>query len=37
MDQSARYSNFALKESDLIAGGHHVLCAYIMKPKAGYG
>jgi ribulose-bisphosphate carboxylase large chain len=37
MDQSARYSNLALKESDLIAGGHHVLCAYIMKPKAGYG
>jgi ribulose-bisphosphate carboxylase large chain len=37
MDQSARYSNLALKESDLIAGGRHVLCAYIMKPKAGYG
>ncbi len=36
MDQSARYSNLALKESDLIAGGRHVLCAYIMKPKAGY-
>ncbi len=37
MDQSARYANLALKESDLIAGGRHVLCAYIMKPKAGYG
>jgi ribulose-bisphosphate carboxylase large chain len=37
MDQSARYSNLSLKESDLIAGGRHVLCAYIMKPKAGYG
>ena len=37
MDQSARYSNLALKESELIAGGRHVLCAYIMKPKAGYG
>jgi ribulose-bisphosphate carboxylase large chain len=37
MDQSARYANLALKESDLIAGGRHVLCAYVMKPKAGYG
>jgi ribulose-bisphosphate carboxylase large chain len=37
MDQSARYSNLALKESELIAGGRHVLCAYIMKPKAGHG
>jgi ribulose-bisphosphate carboxylase large chain len=26
-----------LREEDLIAGGRHVLCAYIMKPKAGYG
>ncbi len=25
------------REEDLIAGGKHVLCAYIMKPKAGYG
>jgi ribulose-bisphosphate carboxylase large chain len=37
MDQSARYANLSLKEADLIAGGRHVLCAYIMKPKAGYG
>ncbi|MDH3941578.1 MAG: ribulose-bisphosphate carboxylase, partial [Xanthomonadales bacterium] len=31
------YANLELKESELIAGGQHVLCAYIMKPKAGYG
>jgi len=37
MDQSNRYANLELKESELIAGGQHVLCAYIMKPKAGYG
>ncbi len=37
MDQSNRYANLSLKEEDLIRGGKHVLCAYIMKPKAGYG
>ncbi|MCC2106610.1 MAG: ribulose-bisphosphate carboxylase, partial [Hyphomicrobiales bacterium] len=37
MDQSNRYANLDLKEADLISGGRHVLCAYIMKPKAGYG
>ncbi len=37
MDQSSRYVNLDLREADLIAGGRHVLCAYIMKPKAGYG
>ncbi|MBF0392146.1 MAG: ribulose-bisphosphate carboxylase [Alphaproteobacteria bacterium] len=37
MDQSSRYVDLALNEQDLIAGGRHVLCAYIMKPKAGYG
>ena len=37
MDQSNRYVNLDLKEEDLIAGGNHVLCAYIMKQKAGYG
>ena len=37
MDQSDRYANLNLKEADLIAGGRHVLVAYIMKPKAGYG
>lgn len=37
MDQSKRYADLTLNEDDLIAGGQHVLCAYIMKPKAGYG
>jgi ribulose-bisphosphate carboxylase large chain len=37
MDQSNRYANLNLPEEDLMAGGRHVLCAYIMKPKAGYG
>lgn len=37
MDQSARYANLNLAEADLIAGGRHVLVAYVMKPKAGYG
>ena len=37
MDQSNRYARLELKEADLIAGGRHVLCAYVMKPKAGYG
>ena len=36
MDQSNRYANLNLKEEDLIAEGRHVLCAYIMKPKAGF-
>lgn len=37
MDQSARYADLSLKEEDLLAGGRHVLVAYIMKPKEGYG
>ncbi len=37
MDQSDRYADLNLKEQDLIDEGRHVLCAYIMKPKAGYG
>ncbi len=37
MDQSSRYADLSLKEEDLIAGGKHILCAYKMKPKAGYG
>lgn len=37
MDQSNRYARLDLREEDLIAEGRHVLCAYIMKPKAGYG
>lgn len=36
-DQSNRYANLDLKEEDLIAGGKHILVAYKMKPKAGYG
>lgn len=37
MDQSNRYARLDLKEKDLIAAGKHVLVAYIMKPKAGFG
>lgn len=37
MDQSNRYANLDLREEDLIAAGNHVLVAYIMKPKSGYG
>ncbi len=37
MDQSSRYADLSLDEAQLIAEGRHVLCAYIMKPKAGYG
>jgi len=37
MDQSNRYADLSLREEDLMAAGRHVLCAYIMKPKEGYG
>ncbi|MBW7902371.1 MAG: ribulose-bisphosphate carboxylase [Rhodocyclaceae bacterium] len=37
MDQSNRYADLSLKEADLIAGGGHILCAYRMRPKTGYG
>lgn len=37
MDQSNRYADLSLREENLMAAGRHVLCAYIMKPKAGYG
>lgn len=37
MDQSDRYADLSLTEEQLIAGGEHLLVAYIMKPKAGYG
>jgi len=37
MDQSSRYADLSLREKDLMAAGKHVLCAYIMKPKAGFG
>ena len=36
MDQSNRYARLDLSESDLLAEGKHVLCAYIMKPKTGH-
>ncbi|MBS4098657.1 MAG: ribulose-bisphosphate carboxylase [Sulfuricella sp.] len=35
MDQSSRYADLSLKEEDLIKGGRHVLCAYLMKQKEG--
>jgi ribulose-bisphosphate carboxylase large chain len=37
MDQSNRYARLDLKEQDLVDGGRHVLVAYHMKPKAGFG
>ncbi len=37
MDQSSRYANLDLREEDLIRDGRHVLVAYHMKPKDGYG
>lgn len=37
MDQSKRYARLDLTEEELIKGGKHVLVAYKMKPKAGYG
>ena len=36
MDQSNRYADLSLNEQTLINDGNHVLCAYVMKPKAGY-
>ena len=36
-DQTDRYTNLDLREDELIAGGRHVLVAYHMKPKPGYG
>ena len=37
MDQSNRYADLSLKEEDLIKGGRHILVAYKMAPKSGYG
>ncbi|MBK1692755.1 ribulose-bisphosphate carboxylase [Ectothiorhodospira mobilis] len=37
MDQSSRYARLDLNEADLIRGGRHVLCAYLMKPREGFG
>jgi ribulose-bisphosphate carboxylase large chain len=36
VDQSNRYSRLDLRESDLISGGRHVLCAYHLRPKPGH-
>ncbi len=37
MDQSNRYVDLSLSEQSLIEKGQHVLVAYIMKPKSGFG
>jgi len=37
MDQTDRYVETQLTEAGLVDGGRHVLCAYTMRPKAGYG
>ena len=37
LDQSNRYVDLGLNEDDLIAAGRHVLVAYHMKPKPGFG
>lgn len=37
MDQSQRYADLSLNETDLISAGNHILVAYKMRPKAGYG
>ena len=37
MDQSNRYADLSLDEAELMRGGKHILCAYKMKPKQGYG
>ncbi|KAF0114098.1 MAG: ribulose-bisphosphate carboxylase large chain [Hyphomonadaceae bacterium] len=37
MDQSSRYANLALNEDNLVKEGNHILVAYKMKPKSGYG
>jgi ribulose-bisphosphate carboxylase large chain len=37
LDQTNRYVNLDLTEDELLIGGNHVLVAYHMKPKAGFG
>ena len=37
LDQTSRYVALDLNEDDLIKGGKHLLVAYTMKPKPGYG
>jgi ribulose-bisphosphate carboxylase large chain len=36
MDQSSRYVDLSRSEQDFMDAGHHVLCAYRMRPKAGH-
>jgi len=37
LNQTSRYVDLNLSEEDLIRNGGHVLVAYNMKPKAGFG
>ncbi len=37
LNQTGRYADLDLNEEDLIRDGKHVLVAYHMKPKAGFG
>ena len=37
LDQTRRYTDLNLLETELIAHGQHILCAYKMRPKAGFG
>ncbi|MFQ5982174.1 MAG: ribulose-bisphosphate carboxylase [Woeseiaceae bacterium] len=37
LDQSKRYADLDLNEDELIKDGRHVLVAYHMKPKVGFG
>ena len=37
LNQTNRYVDLTLKEDELIRDGKHVLVAYHMKPKAGFG
>jgi len=37
LDQTNRYVNLNLKEDELVQDGNHVLVAYHMKPKEGFG
>jgi ribulose-bisphosphate carboxylase large chain len=37
MDQSGRYTDLSLNENDLVEAGKHLLVAYKMEPKKGYG
>ena len=37
LDQTNRYVDLGLTEDELVSGGGHVLVAYHMKPKPGFG